>query len=218
MYVEFYEKILYPLQNKAIEAFNDSPFYLTGGTVLSRVYYQHRYSDDLVYFLNDHPDFTTISERCIEKLTAIFNNDVKVVMAYERFYRIFVSERRLKIELVNDVPAHIGTLIKHPEFGLIDSKENILANKITAVIDRAMPKDIVDMYFLIRDGVSLKQALIDVHSKAAGIVPVYLAKIIAEFDYTLLDTEIKWIKPVSGKEIRDFLTDISMAIIKGTVQ
>jgi len=217
LYVEFYEKLLYPLQDRAIEVFKDSPFYLTGGTVLSRVYYQHRYSDDLDYFVNYLSDFKKLAESQVEKLSKIFH-DVEVEYRGEYFYRIFVSERRLKIELVNDVPAHIGNLTRHPHFGLIDSKENILANKITAVIDRAMPKDIVDMYFLIRDGVSLRQALIDVHSKAAGIVPVYLAKILAEFDYSLLDTEIKWIKPVSSEDIKSFLTDISMAIIKGTVQ
>lgn len=217
MYAEFYEKILYPLQNKAIEAFKDSPFYLTGGTVLSRVYFQHRYSDDLYYFVNYLSDFEKLAESQLEKLSKVFH-DVEVEYRGEYFYRIFVSARRLKIELVNDVPAHIGNLTIHPQFGLIDSKENILANKSTAVIDRAMPKEIVDMYFLIKDGVSLRQALIDVYSKAAGIVPVYLAKILAEFDYSLLDTEIKWIKLVSSEEIKNFLTDISMAIIKGTVQ
>jgi len=217
LYAEYYEKILYPLQDRAIEAFKDSPFYLTGGTVLSRVYYQHRYSDDLDYFVNYLSDFEKLAESQVEKLSKIFH-DMEVEYKGKYFYRIFVSERRLKIELVNDVPAHIGTLIKHPQFGLVDSKENILANKITAVIDRDMPKDIVDMYFLLKDGVSLRQALIDVHSKAAGIVPVYLAKILAEFDYSLLNTEIKWIKPVSSEEIKKFLTHISIAIIKGTVQ
>lgn len=217
MYAEYYKKIIYPLQDRVIEAFKDSPFYLTGGTALSRVYYHHRYSDDLDYFLNDHPDFITISERCINKLSKIFQ-DVKVVISNDRFYRIFLSERRLKIELVNDVPAHFGSLTEHPKFGLIDSKENILANKITAVIDRCMPKDILDMYFLIKDGISLKETLININSKAAGIVPIYLAKIIAEFDYSLLDTEIKWINPLSSEEIKKFMSALSIAIIKGSVQ
>ncbi len=35
----------------------DLPFYLTGGTVLSRHFFQHRYSDDLNYFVNDNPLF-----------------------------------------------------------------------------------------------------------------------------------------------------------------
>jgi len=44
--------------------------------------------------------------------------------------------------MINDVPSHIGALVEHPVIGLIDSKENILANKLTAVIDRTLPKDI----------------------------------------------------------------------------
>jgi len=217
LYAEYYEKILYPLQDKAIEAFKDSSFYLTGGTVLSRVYYHHRYSDDIDYFVNYLSNFEKLAEIQVERLSKIFN-DVEVEYRGEDFYRIFVSERRLKIELVNDVPAHFGSLTEHPKFGLIDSKENILANKITAVIDRSMPKDILDMYFLLKDGISLKEALINVNSKASGIVPIYLAKIIAEFDYSLLDTEIKWIKPFSSYEIKKFMNDIAMAIINGTVK
>ena len=217
MYVEFYEKILYPLQDKAIEAFKGSPFYLTGGTVLSRVHYHHRYSEDLDFFVNYLNNFEKLSDAQIVRLSKIFS-DLEVEYRGEYFYRIFVSERRLKIELVNDVPAHIGNLIEHPHFGLIDSKENILANKITAFIDRIMPKDVVDMYFLIKDGVSLRQALVDVHSKSAGIVPVYLAKLLEEFDYSLLDTEIKWINPVSSHEIKNFMSEISMAIIGGTLK
>lgn len=214
MLAEYYEKVLYPLQDKAISVFKDSPFYLTGGTLLSRIYYKHRYSDDLDYFLNDHPEFQVYAERQVGKLSEVFN-DVKVVMAYERFYRILVGEQRLKIELVNDVPAHIGDLIEHPRFGLIDSKENILTNKLTAVMDRAMPKDIVDIYFLLKDGINLKQALTDVHSKVAGVPPLYIAKILGEFDYSLLDTEIKWIRPVPSEEIKKFLTDIAIKIVKG---
>ncbi|WP_413884945.1 nucleotidyl transferase AbiEii/AbiGii toxin family protein [Candidatus Desulfatibia sp.] len=30
----------------------NTPFYLTGGTVLSRCYFHHRYSEDLDFFVN----------------------------------------------------------------------------------------------------------------------------------------------------------------------
>lgn len=216
MHAEYYNNVLYPLQDKAIEAFKGSPFYLTGGTTLSRGYYNHRFSDDLDYFLNDHSDFSTIVERCIKKLSEIFN-DVKVVMSYERYSRIFVAERQLKIEFVNDVPSHIGTKIDHPVLGFIDSKENILANKVTAIVDRSMPKDMADIYFLLRDGLSLKQALLDAHSKAAGLAPLYIAKIFTEYDYSLLDTEVKWIIPVASSTIKQYLTDIALSMVKGTL-
>lgn len=216
MHAEFYNNVLYPLQDKAVRAFEGSPFYLTGGTTLSRGYYNHRFSDDLDYFLNDHPDFSVIAERCVENLSAIFS-DTKVVMSYERFYRIVVADRQLKIELVNDVPSHIGEKITHPVLGVIDSKENILANKVTAIVDRNMPKDMADIFFLLKDGLSLKQALLDAHSKAAGIAPLLVAKTLAEYDYELLDTEVRWTTPIASEEIKRYLNEIAMRIVKGTL-
>jgi len=44
MPAEFYTKVLYPLQEKVLTVFQGLPFYLTGGTALSRGYYQHRFS------------------------------------------------------------------------------------------------------------------------------------------------------------------------------
>ena len=216
MPAQYYNKVLYPLQNKVFPAFDGSPFYLTGGTALSRGYYNHRYSDDLDYFVNDHPDFQRISERQIERTGAIFT-DMKIALRDINFRRIFVAEEKLKIELINDVPSHIGTLVNHDVLGVIDSKENILANKITGIVDRTLPKDIVDIYFLLKDGLSLRQSLLDAKSKAAGIAPLLIAKILAEFDYTIIDTEIKWVSAVPSETIKDYLKSISLSIIKGSI-
>lgn len=124
MHAEYYNKVLYPLQDRAIVAFKDSPFYLTGGTTLSRGYYNHRFSDDLDYFVN-----------CLS----------------------------------------------------------------------------------LRDGLSLKKALLDVDSKAAGIAPLLVAKRLAEYDYSLLDTEVKWVNPVASPAIKQYLSDIALCIVKGTL-
>jgi len=211
---EYYNNILYPLQDKVFPLFNDTPFYLTGGTALSRGYYNHRFSDDLDYFVNYHPDFQRVSEIQVEKLVKTFEN-TEVDYKGEYFYRVFVNQGKLKIEMVNDVPSHIGKLVSHPVLGVIDSKENILANKLTAVADRTLPKDIVDMYFLLKDGLSIKNALTDAESKAAGISPLLIAKILAEFDYPIIDNEIKWIIPVSSETIRGYMNNISLSIVEG---
>lgn len=216
MPAEHYANVLYPLQDKVVALFKNTPFYLTGGTALSRGYFQHRYSDDLDYFVNDHPDFSRIAERQIAKLGSLFN-EVDIALRADNFTRLFVSAERLKIELINDVPAHIGRRVEHPTLGIIDSKENILANKITALVDRSMPKDVADIYFLLKDGLSIKQALVNADSKAAGISPLLVAKILAEFDYALLDTEIKWSSPIPADVIRHYLTDILRKIIMGNV-
>ena len=214
MPAEYYSKVLYPIQDKVIRLFKDTPFYISGGTALSRGYYNHRYSDDLDYFVNDHTDFLRIAERQINKLGGAFN-DLTVVAKDRNFVRVFVSPERLKIEIINDVPSHIASFVNHSILGIIDSKENILANKLTALIDRTLPKDIVDIYFLLKDGLDIKKALVDAESKAAGIAPLLVAKILFDFDYTILDTEIKWVEPIDSLTIRGLLTKISEKIVRG---
>ena len=56
---EFYEKNLYPLQDGVLNVLNqsDTNFFLTGGTALSRAYYNHRYSDDLDFFITQSRDY-----------------------------------------------------------------------------------------------------------------------------------------------------------------
>lgn len=51
---KYYTDRLYPLQDRVLKEIQsiDSFLYLTGGTVVSRVYLHHRYSDDLDLFAN----------------------------------------------------------------------------------------------------------------------------------------------------------------------
>lgn len=217
MPAEFYNNILYPLQDKVLPIFEGSPFCLTGGTALSCGYYNHRYSDNLYYFINAHPDFTGVGLMQIDKIKRLLNIKVEIDLQSDSYFRLFLGEEKFKIEMVNDVPSHIGTSVKHPMLFAIDSKENILANKITAIINRESPKDVADIYVLLKDGLSIKKALLDSDSKAASIAPLLIAEILHEFDYTLLDSEIKWVKPVSSSEIAVFLKSIALSIVRGTL-
>ena len=52
-------KKLYELQDRVMDVIfaTESIFYLTGGTALSRFYYEKRYSDDLDFFTELNEDF-----------------------------------------------------------------------------------------------------------------------------------------------------------------
>jgi len=67
---EYYEEKLYPLQDGVLNVVEDcgTPFYLTGGTALSRGYYNHRYSDDLDFFAEDDVDFHEHMSRILARL------------------------------------------------------------------------------------------------------------------------------------------------------
>lgn len=174
-----------------------SGFYLTGGTAVSRGYLNHRFSDDLDLFVNDDPRFLLWAERIIAVLSSAMS--CAIGLKEERFVRLALSQgsTTLKVELVNDVPARIGTPIPHPTFGLLDTPENILANKVNALVDRSEPKDLADTWGLCSlRGLKLADALAGAQSKAAGIFPADVARVLCSVqaaDYSV----IRWIDPPS---------------------
>ena len=57
----YYIDKLYPFQDEILKIIEDLnlDFYLTGGTALGRCYLNHRYSDDLDFFVNDFSLFSS---------------------------------------------------------------------------------------------------------------------------------------------------------------
>lgn len=177
----FYFDVLYPLQDRVIQIINqaDTEFYLTGGTAASRAYLQHRFSDDLDYFVNDDSRFGLWVERIIQSLNGTWA--CEILLKEERFARLNLREgaAALKIELINDVPARVGGLVDHPVLGRLDSAENILANKVTALLSREEPKDLADVWgFCTQKNLSLQAAITNAQSKAAGVFPADLARVL----------------------------------------
>jgi hypothetical protein len=178
---------LYQLQDWALARLAEVShgFYLSGGTALSRGYYAHRHSEDLDFFVNDSAEFPLWRDRCLEALgraAAAENVRLEIILREERFGRAFLrGPVSLKLEFINDVPFRVGKPWKHPCLGLLDSKENILANKISALVDRQEPKDLADIFWLCcRDGLDLGAALDNATGKAAGIFPPLVARAFAE--------------------------------------
>ncbi len=181
---DFYFKLLYPFQDQVLNVIRqvNTGFYLTGGTAASRGYLQHRFSDDLDFFVNDDDRFGLWVERLIQTLSQTNQAwQCQVLMKEERFARLNLttSKLQLKIEMVNDVPARVGSVQEHPILGRLDTAENILANKVTALLDREEPKDLADIWaFCCRMNLSLQDAITHAESKAAGVFPADLARLL----------------------------------------
>ena len=124
-------------------------FYLTGGTALGRFFLNHRYSEDLDFFVNSDPGFQKKLLVIEKKLTGNFSLLRGQSVVYEDFARYYIESENsfLKIEFVNDVQYRSCKPLRS-EYCLIDHPLNILANKLTAVFGRDEPKDIFDIYAL----------------------------------------------------------------------
>jgi hypothetical protein len=200
---------LYPMQDGMLAQITrlETGFYLSGGTAASRVYLRHRFSDDLDLFVNDDDRFGLWAQRVIQSLAGTGGWHVSVGQQEARLVRLTVAagDISLRVEMVNDVPAHVGVLTRDPVLGLVDSAENILANKLTAVVDRDEPKDLADIWgFCCRMGLSCETALEHAQSKAAGLFPADVARVL--LSATKDDWEVvRWSDP---PECEQFVGDL----------
>jgi hypothetical protein len=141
-------KKLYSFQEKFLSWWRllDMPFYLTGGTALGRFFLHHRYSEDLDFFINAHPDFLKLLEKIRSAINKSFDTDTANALITSDYARFFISDGyvRLKIDFVNDVEKYVGKTIGY-SFGKVDNPLNILTNKLSAIAGRDEPKDYFDI-------------------------------------------------------------------------
>jgi predicted nucleotidyltransferase component of viral defense system len=93
-------------------------FFLTGGTALSRAYYNHRYSDALDFFINNDDEYAIQMKEIFHKLkedSFFWDTDVDFI-SNKNFTSFKVgwknSETLLKLDFVNDLAFHFGEIIK----------------------------------------------------------------------------------------------------------
>ena len=140
-------KKLYALQDEVLDLVfaTEKEFYLTGGTCLSRFYSEKRYSDDLDFFTNQSPRYSFALRNIKKVLMEHFSLSVEVEAKDFSRYKI---DSLLQIDFVNDISFRYKEPIINEQNYLIDNLENILSNKISAIIGRDNPKDIFDLYLI----------------------------------------------------------------------
>lgn len=185
----FYSEVLYPAQDRILRTIGqiDTPFYLTGGTALGRFILNHRFSDDLDFFVNAVPDFHVQVEKVLNGIQAN-HAGLKVSVQQDSFVRAFVGEPgvEVKLEFVNDVKYRVDIPVP-TELGIkIDNWQNILSNKITA-LSRIAAKDFADVFFLaVRYPFNWEVMINYARSKDAWIDEIAVSQFLFAFDVSAL--------------------------------
>lgn len=204
----YYNDTLYPLQDRVLKLIDDldTPFYLTGGTALSRCYLNHRYSDDLDFFVNDKPNFLIIVDSILINLNKNFK--VKIIIRSKNYISLMIDDI-LKVDFVNDVSFRYGKLEKKVIYSKVDNLKNILSNKLSALISRDEAKDVVDILMISKNiKVDWKKIFSDVNSKAVGIFPIDVSRRLINFPVEMIDL-IKWTGCIKY-DIKSFKVEISL--------
>jgi predicted nucleotidyltransferase component of viral defense system len=157
----------------------ETRFYLTGGTALSRGYYQHRYSDDLDFFVNYDADYAEQVELILSVLhkSGFVQDKNSHFRKYDNFTSVAIVNEKfhasLKIDFINDIAAHYGEIISTDLFWRLDSIRNILSNKITALF-RMEAKDIADIREIaLHNSFNWKELALEASEKEGGLeIPI----------------------------------------------
>ena len=218
---QYYEESLYPLQDGVLNILHRSgtDFFLTGGTALSRAYYNHRYSDDLDFFVNESKSF---NEQVNKVLSMLKDNgyswsDNEGYTRAERFVSLKVYKNNdvlLKLDFVNDSVPQFGEPVKTDLFYRTDTVRNILSNKLSAIF-RFAAKDVSDIREIaLREKVNWSTIITEARQKEAGLELIYLSEILTGMPQKEFET-IAWVKKPDWEDFHNDIQNIVFDMLSG---
>ena len=194
----YFEKF-YRIQDHVLHLINaqTTDFYLTGGTALSRGYLHHRFSDDLDLFVNDDDRLRHLGKGSHRSASSRREPKCESTAARRTVCSADGDRRRSAIaDRDGERCSRSHRRDHHSQCSRpIGQRRNILDNKVTGAIDRNEPKDLADIWGLCcKMSLPLKPAIHDASSKAAGIFPADLARVLCSAkaeDWQV----VQWIDP-----------------------
>ncbi len=213
----YYIDKLYPLQDRVLRIVSQQnlPFYLTGGTALSRHYLNHRYSDDIDLFVNSDDSFKQYVERLEQEIKQDFDS-LEIPIRAKDFVRMIVSDNDipLKVDLVNDLSYHYNGFEDSAVLGRVDNILNILSNKVSA-IPRLEIKDFVDILFISkRISFSWKDIIADAVKKDLWVNPIDTSRYFSTIDIKIAE-KIKWVETPNFEDLSSDFDKLADDILLG---
>jgi Nucleotidyl transferase AbiEii toxin, Type IV TA system len=92
------------------------------------------------------------------------------------------------------------------DFFLVDSPEEILANKLCTLLSRSEIRDLVDVHELEKAGFDLENVLLTAQKKDTGLTPAQLEWVL---DQITLGNDLIPPGNISVTELRDYLLDLT---------
>ena len=125
-------------------------FFLTGGTALGVFYLHHRISNDLDLFTTEEMDLMEYVNLLRDAVRPL-----QIIAERSPTFASYISAEGVKVDFVVD---HLSAKGPRPKVQLeegvfltLDMLDNITVNKICSVVSRGEPRDVTDLFFLLKD-------------------------------------------------------------------
>lgn len=201
------------LQNEFLRAFfkRDSSFFLTGGAALAGFYLGHRKTEDLDLFTLENEIENGFN--IVKDVANALNATVEAIQTSPDFRRFLLKRdnESVVIDLVRDYVYQIDREKSKINGIRVDSPQEILANKLCALLSRSEIRDLVDIYELERAGFQFEEAVSAASLKDTGLTPAQLGWILSQIkfgDDAIIPSKL------SVKELRAYLDDLIVRLTR----
>lgn len=211
--------LLTPFQQTIVKAISKSKlrdqFYLTGGTALGVVYLQHRYSLDFDFFTAD-PMAVARVPGILEDIAGEIDAQVTFTRTLDTFLQCFFENakgERVQIDFAQDSPYRLQPLQFNETLGIqVENLIDIACNKLSALFDRAEPKDFVDIYFICQEVIPFDELVEKARQKHVGLDDYWLAVALQRVEQ--IEILPQMIKPVTLEELKSFFLKQAEKVMK----
>lgn len=178
------------------------PCHLAGGAALSGAYLAHRLSDDLDLFCHDATEHRTLVAE-LPAAAAEAGATVRIVRGSPSHVRASASfgDRTFELDLVHESLPDLEAPPPPIDDVVVESLADLRGAKLTCLLSRSEPRDLVDLLFLERAGFPPEADLALALRKDAGIDPGVLAWLLATFPVEPLP---RMLLPLGAEELRRY--------------
>ena len=199
---------LSPLQWRLLRAFFavERSFFLTGGAALAGFHLGHRTTDDLDLFTLDAVAFERVRYQ-LEAAAGSFGARVAILRDHPGYKRFAVSagDDTVVVDTVLERAVQLHAEKEEYDGILIDPRDEILANKLTALVGRMEERDLVDVLCLERAGLRVEDALAPALAKDGGATAATLAWLLSE---VRIPDDATLPAGVTPEQLRAFVLDL----------
>lgn len=207
MAASFDPRIVAPSTVEFIRACQErSECHLGGGAALAGAHLHHRLSADIDLFVHDrerHRELVAL----LPDIGRATKTPITVVRDAGGFVRAKIEPvgGSLELDVVYDAVPDIEPPGAPVDGIVIESFSDLRANKLTCILSRSEPRDLVDLLFLDRSGWAPEKDLGLAAQKDGGIDPGILAWLLSQFPCAPLP---KMLLPLDTDELRRFRDDL----------
>src|SRR5947209_4833748 len=185
------------------------PCHLGGGAALAGAYLGHRMTGDIDLFVHDGEDMRALVGFLPDAATDA-GISVTLLRDVGHLVRAQLEARdgtSVEVDVVHEPVADIADPPPPIEGIVIESLTDLRASKLTCILSRSEPRDLVDLYFLEEAGFPPERDLDIAWRKDAGIDPGVLAWLLAQFPTRPLPAMLEPITADQLEKFRDSLAE-----------